>query len=348
MDTIKEYLQEEVIYTGAVEDKKDSRDFIYDDDVALGATTLVSDEEWLKGYDIEKVIGTKIPFKNQQQSYSCVAQAFSYYLAVLNTIETGKYDEVSAKAIYSQISIGHNAGAYLRDGAKLAVDWGALLEKDLRSYKENGTTDEDFMRDKTWITPEINKMAQTLASKEYKTIKNLTMDVFASAIRDGQGMVAAVYGSNNGTWYTNEPKPPTSPQWAHALFFGKFGTDEKGRYIATPNSWGTRGTDSKHPDGWQRFYEEWFAFGGTNLFNPWVLIDKPNELDMKLLESLKKRSKYFFRPEKNGEAYKIYEDNSIKYLNATKCDLFTEMTKDGTLTPVSEKDFNSVKSALKV
>lgn len=71
----------------------------------------------------------------------------------------------------------------------------------------------------------------------------------------------------------------------------------------------------------------------------------PKAIDMKLLNSLKKRSKYFFRPDANGEAYKIY-DTEIKYLNATKCDLFTEMTKDGTLTPVSEKDFKSLEGLL--
>jgi hypothetical protein len=105
------------------------------------------------------------------------------------------------------------------------------------------------------------------------------MDLFAMAIRDNYGIVGGIFGSNNGTWSTNEPKPPVSgSQWGHCIYFGKFGTDELGRYIATPNSWGTRGNDSLHPDGWQKLREDYF--NAKYMFNPWTLVDKTNVIEM--------------------------------------------------------------------
>ncbi|MBU0647490.1 hypothetical protein KJ809_03685, partial [Patescibacteria group bacterium] len=58
-------------------------------------------------------------------------------------------------------------------------------------------------------------------------------------------------------------------------YYGKYGIDKLGKYIATPNSWGTRGTDTLHPDGWQKLREDYV--NGLFQFNPWTLVDKPNE-----------------------------------------------------------------------
>jgi hypothetical protein len=217
-----------------------------------------------------------LPIKNQFNSYSCVGQAWAYYLGLLNAKETGVYSEASAKAIYSQISLGFAQGAYIRDGAKLAVSWGEVMEKIIKSYKPDGTTDEEFMMDKSWLTPEITEMAKILQAKEYRLITGMGIDYFARAIKDGFGMVAGIEGINNGTWFGEEPDPPTltTPQnslWGHALFFGKFGVDEKGKYIATPNSWGNR-----NPNTWQKFRENWFANDNRWVFNPWTLVDKSN------------------------------------------------------------------------
>lgn len=274
----------EVIQNGAIKDPRDDRDFVFEK--TLGSGEVMSDKEWKEGYDIEKIVG-KIPHKNQWTSYSCVGQAYSYYIAVLNAIETGKLDIVSAKAIYSQITLGFAKGAHLRDGAKLAVNFGSLLESVVKSLRDNGTTDEAFMIDKSWITPEVVEMAKTLQAKSYYLIRGIGIDYFARAIKDGYGMVAGVEGTNNGTWTLREPQPPTSqtPQnqmWGHALYFGKFGVDEKGKYVECLNSWGNVGDN-----GWQKLRENWFVNEGRFIFNPWVLIDKPNNSknNMKLVKS---------------------------------------------------------------
>ena len=282
---------EEQLGHGCERQPEDERDFIFEK--TLGAGVVMTDEEWKQGYDIEKEIGFKLPIKNQMTSYSCNGQAWSYYVAVLNAIETGKLDIVSAKAIYSKITLGYGLGSYLRDGGKLVTEFGALLENIVKSHKPDGTTDETWMIDTACITPEITEMAKILQAKEYRTIKGLGIDYFARAIKDGKGMVAGVEGTNNGTWSTNEPKRPVddTPQgqlWGHALFFGKFGIDEKGKYISTPNSWGTRNEiDGLHPDDWQKLREDWFENNNRWVFNPWTLLDAPNNKNMFTFKKLK-------------------------------------------------------------
>ena len=270
--------------TGGVPDPVDKRDL--EADVILQASDEV---DWEKGYDVEKELDITLLFKDQGSTGSCNGQGWAYYIAVLNAIETGVYDEASAKAFYSQIFINQpSGGSYVRDGAKLAVNWGALLEKIVSSYVTFTTQDingtrlitnpptEEFIRDLSWKTPEMDKLAKNLQAKEYRRINGIrTMDLFAKAIRDNHGVVSGLYGENNGTWRGLEPKPPVNRKWGHLIYLGKFGTDEKGKYIATPNSWGKRKGDALHPDGWQKLREDYFKSG--NMFSPWTLTDKPNK-----------------------------------------------------------------------
>jgi hypothetical protein len=258
--------------TGALPDPSDPRDYIYEDVVGFGEPV-----DWDKGYDVEKEVGIKIPFKQQDGSGSCVGQGWAYYAAVINAVETKRYTEVSAKAIYSLIELGlSQGGAYIRDGGKLIKDFGALLELVITSYDNGQPPSELFMKDKTWKTADMVALAKVLQAKDYRTIGGTpTMDLFAMAIRDNYGVVSGVNGENNGTWNSLEPKIGKC-DWGHCLYFGKFGKDSKGKYIATPNSWGCRGVDDLHPDGWQKLREEWFD--PKYIFNPWTLTDQPNAI----------------------------------------------------------------------
>lgn len=297
-------MNEQIAGKGAKKDIEDWRDRTYEE-IAAGASPM-TDEEWAKGYDIEKELDININIKNQKRSESCVGQAFGYYSAVKNAKETGFYDEQSAKAIYSNIYLP-SGGAYFRDGAKHLVNFGSLEEKTVPSNREDGSTDETFMRDKTWRTKEIEEMAKILGAKEYRSIVSFYMDIFAQAIRDNHGIVAGVVGNNNGAWFTNEPQPPTlsTPQgewWYHALYYGKFGVDDLGKYIASPNSWGTRTKDGLHQDGWQKYRENWFAENGKWLFSPWTIIDKPNftinNKDMITIKEIGKSAVYLLAGDK--------------------------------------------------
>jgi len=267
------FKRKKVMGTGALKDPVDPRDFRYEEVAAAGEPV-----DWEKGFDIERELSFKLPVKNQDGSGSCVGQGWAYYGAVLNTVEEGFYDEQSAKAIYSQIQLGlSGGGAYIRDGAKLFVNWGSLRESVVPSYNNGQPPTEAFMKLKTWKTPEMDALAKVLQAKEYRTFMAAqNMDMFAMAIRDNHGVVGGVEGTNNGTWGGFEPQPPgpNRADWGHCIYFGKFGIDSKGKYISTPNSWGTRGRDSLHPDGWQKLRQNWFD--SIWMFNPWTLVDKDN------------------------------------------------------------------------
>ena len=264
--------KEKKLGKGAIPDQLDLRDRKYDE-IAVGAPPF-TEKDWELGFDIEKKLNITIPIKNQGKSSSCTGQALSYYIAILNTIETGKYDEDSAKSIYSQVALP-NGGAYIRDVMKLAVNWGALEENVLTSYKNGNSPSEKFIKDLSWKTPEMDKLAKILQAKEYRMIEARdNMDLFAMAIRDNSGVVCGLWGENNGTWRSGEPKPPKKKSWGHALYFAKYGVDKLGKYIATPNSWGYRNGDELHPDGWQKLRQDYF--NKLYIFNPWVLRDRPN------------------------------------------------------------------------
>lgn len=249
---------------GAVVEPIDNRDLIYDN-IASGSEEF----DWEKGYDIESDLNIKINFEDQGKSSSCVGQAWSYYGSVIDAKETGVYSKQSAKAIYSQIYLP-NGGAYIREGAKLFVNWGSLPEEIISSYEDGKAPSEDFIRDRDWKTENADTLAEMLKAKEYRGIvASNNIDLFAMAIRDNLGVVSGVNGENNGTWSTLEPKPPTNVKWGHALYFGKAGIDKKGKYIATPNSWG-----DIYGGQWQKLREDYFTSG--HMFNPWTLTDKLN------------------------------------------------------------------------
>jgi hypothetical protein len=293
--------------TGCLPDLSDNRDLSYDDKV-LGAAPVIID--WVKGYDIREHLGLDLPFKNQWSSGSCVGQGWAYYLAILDAIENGVMSQASAKAAYSQIFLSGSGGAYIRDGAKLICDWGGLPESVVPSNKPNGHTDEDFMRDKSWKTKELDNLAKVLRGKDYRVIQAVShMDLFAQAILENHGVVGGVNGENNGTWMSERPKPPRKVDWAHCLYFGAFGTDSYGKFIATPNSWGNLLSKTWYPGspvghGWQKLYQDYFDNNGINIFNPWTFTDLPNNhmnTNVKVIKDVNSPAVGFWCPANNPD-----------------------------------------------
>lgn len=263
-------MSKEKFWKWAIPDEIDERDLPFE--IPMGAAPF----DWETWYDVEKEIGFKIPFKDQNWSSSCVWQGWAYYVAVLNAFETGGYDDVSAKAIYSQIFLDQ-WWAYIRNGWKLIVDWWAVKEEIVSSYMNGNAPTEEFMRKLDWRLEHIDKIAKNFQAKEYRVINWIDMETIACAIRDNKWVVWGVWGCNNGTWSTNEPWPRDRVWW-HCIFFWKAGTDEKWKYISTPNSWWTRNQiDSLHQDDWQKLREDYFT--NEFMFNPWVIVDKPNTSD---------------------------------------------------------------------
>lgn len=256
---------------GAIREPVDKRDLAFDHTPSAEAPEV----DWDQGYSVEEDLGFNLPFKNQGNSSSCVGQAWSYYVGVLDYIEMQKYLEVSAKSIYSQIFL-ENGGAYIRDGAKLILNWGALRERVLSSYKDGQPPDEQFMRETGWLNEHLVRKAKMLQAKEKrKIIASNDINLFARAVLENKGAVTGVDGANDGSWNTLEPRPPETVEWGHAIFISGFGRDSKGKYLLTPNSWGNR-FNGKH----QKIREFWFPT--DHIFNAWVLHDKTNIMPLNI------------------------------------------------------------------
>lgn len=291
--------------TGAIRDSFDHRDRVF----GAGAPEAPA-VDWAKGYDVRDELVGDVVKKNQFSSLSCVGQGWSYYVWVLNILELMKkygmnltelrqhhaveVEMVSAKSIYSQIHLD-GGGASIRDGAKLIKKWGSLFENQVPSLKSDGMTDELFMADVSWLNDTLNHLAEVLKAKEYRTITPFggsLVDLFAAGVKQNHGVVGGVVGTNNGTWLSQFPKPPKQDDvlWGHCLYYGAFGTDERGRFLATPNSWGDFITEKWQPGstpgtGWQKLYIDYFS--SDLQFNPWTLIDQPNN-SIILPEDMKK------------------------------------------------------------
>jgi len=316
--------------TGALQDPTDYRDRLYDG-IAFSAAPF----DWNQGYDIEEKIKTKISFKNQDGSSSCVGQAWSYYIGVLDAIETSAYTDISAKAVYSQIALA-NGGAYIREGGKLTVDWGAVMEILVSSYENGNPPSESFIKDLSWKNDQVNQTAKKLQSKEFRMIQGITIDIVAQGIRDNFGVVGGVSGANNGSWNTLEPRPGAK-DWGHALFFGKAGLDEKGKYIATPNSWGNRFNGQ-----WQKLREDWFS--NEYMFNPWLLIDQPNIMSPEILQLIKEMDKgMLIENEAPGRKGIIYAGKLMEVINGREGNAALYLIENKTnIRRISKDIFNQI------
>lgn len=343
---------------GAMPDPIDERDYSYDQYV-MGASPVVID--WEKGFDVRNLLGSDINIKLQGPSLSCVGQGVSYYVWVKQIMEMmikygiklpelrqkypSEVDEVSAKAIYSQIYINPDGGAYIRSGMKLIEDWGSVFESIVPSINPaTGMQDEQWMRDLSWLNANISKLAEVLKGNKYMVISAAhDMDLFARAIIENHGVVGGVLGQNGKGWNTENPQPPDSPSgtWGHCLYYGAFGTDEKGKFIATPNSWG----NGFRPDpqyvwkpgdpvgkGWQKLRANYF--NNTYQFNPWTYTDLKNNInDMIFKKEKTKPHIYLINEEKKTKTMVIDMDTLTAISNGTfeEVDSLAAYADNGTL-----------------
>lgn len=264
---------------GAFPDRLDNRDRQYAD-VVMGAPQI----DWVKGYNVEIALDHRFEIEMQGSSSSCVGQAWSKYLEVLNFAEENKFRDLSAKFIYSQIFLP-SGGAYIREGAKVAVKQGDCLEKTIESYEYVGMSDgsrtknpptENFMRDNTKIDNEVRQEALTYQSKEYRSVGSSNPDLLAHAIMNNHGAVTGAVGDGKGWSGKNKDdfivQPPTSSNpWGHAYFLTGFGINERGKYFDFINSWGILWGNNGRG---RMYYDEYNM--ANNTFGAWTLVDAPN------------------------------------------------------------------------
>ena len=244
--------------TGALESKYDIRDYWYE---PADRGTF----DWTEGFDIEKLLGTKLVVKDQNGSGSCGGQAWSYYGEVLEAIATGTYEPRSARWIYSHTR-NPAGGSSGRENSAFCVKRGWVAEKLATSYENGKPPSEAFMSivpvlDKAGIVD--NELTHALSYLHVET----NMEVFAQAIKDNNGLVLVLNGQDNGTWHSKFPKAPTAREWGHFLFAGKVKLINGKRYIGVINSWGDKIGDG----GWQWLGEEWFANPKLGIREGWTM-----------------------------------------------------------------------------
>jgi len=265
---------------GGILDIPDSRDYHWDE---IGNSLPPYD--WNNEYNVEAEIAQalnvpsfQIPNKNQNGSGSCGGQAWSYYGATLEALATKSYEERSAKFIYSQTFVPiPGGGSTGRDNCDLVIKQGFGLESLTPSYENGQPPSEAFMERKQDVTLEAKEKALLSRALSYASV-SANIDVVAQAIQYNHGAIILITGTNNGTWSTQAPVPPTdgSKTWNHWLYCSRVGHYNGKKAIGVINSWG----ENVGTNGRQWITEDYFnarVNGMPCISSLWTLLynDKP-------------------------------------------------------------------------
>lgn len=274
---------------GALPSRQDPRNY------QVGSTELplpVEAFDWNIGYDVEKDVSAilgqpfKLSRKNQGPSGSCGGQGMSAYGQALAAAHLGDTSEKSAKFPYAQVFVPGGGSAF--DAlANVYRKQGFGLESLTPSYENGQPPSEAFME----RVGDITAAARGTAAKESIMLAyayvNPTIDEVALALSVCKGMSILLRGSNNGTWLSTDPIPPSpeefaagawSPQnprgvWAHYMY--AIGAEMRNgkKVIKVLQSWG----NAVPNDQIQYLSEDYFNTPGA-IFEAGVLIYNPKPL----------------------------------------------------------------------
>jgi hypothetical protein len=236
-------------YNGCLENPEDSRDIVFGDipEVFKADPNAPS---WEQGYEVPEA--KNIKREHQGSSYSCVGQGWSKYLEVLEAIESKKVSDLSAKFVYRQIFQG-NGGAYIRDGAKIAVDQGDCEEKLFLSYENGQNPSEQFMRQGE-ITQAMKDNALIFKSKKY--VNQPVSNKLTSEDWENMRQIIWQYGGFVAGYS------------GHCQYFYGYGlTPEGKKFVKTVGSYG---------EGSDAVYSEFTVNLGAKIFDITSLVDLPN------------------------------------------------------------------------
>ena len=257
--------------TGANKRRPDPRDYPFASPEVGGSAAPF---DWQPGTGPSVDINALLPTKNQGASGSCGGQSFSYYGQVIRYAYAKDGQQRSAKYPYSQVYVP-GGGSADRDLANIAIKQGFGLESDCPSYQAGFPPTEAFMERPQDIIPAARiGAAKDQASMAY-AFPTIDLDAVAQAASACQGLVLGLYGTNNGTWLSSEPTPPTAQDlasgapWSHYMYARdpQIYAGKKG--IWAKQSWGP----GVGMNGWQFLDESYFAAGA--IWGAIVLIYNP-------------------------------------------------------------------------
>lgn len=238
-------------------------------DIIFGAPQVPFD--WIMGFDLSRTI----PFKVEDQggSQSCVGQAWAKYAEALEYIENGVYTDLSAAFIYSRIWVPPDGGAWGFRGGDIMKTLGVSREVTTPSYEGIHPPSEIFMR------IQDNRVTTFAEARAYRGAEPAYVDPdlekFARAIRDRNGMVFGVIGTNQGFAELGGGfiRPPKVGETTFGHFLFAVGAVMIGgkKYIKVLNSWGANW--GSH--GYGYVGEDYFSAGYVT--SGLTLVDLPAE-----------------------------------------------------------------------
>lgn len=220
---------------GALKDKEDKRDY-QAEDLLIGVDVAIP--SFFEGYSAIKNNWPDMPYKNQENQFSCVGQAWSLYKQILQARDTGERTELSAKSIYNPIA-KPGIGSYIRDGGMRTVNYGVNKETSVPSWGTEAQVTAPFT-----FTDQLTKEAHYFKNR-----------VVASVSTQDFGTIARMIFLNDGV---------VSGWNSHCVYFSEYGYRDSRRYLKTPNSYGT-GRDLYFFEGQGDLYSIWTAVDVTNL-----------------------------------------------------------------------------------
>ena len=187
------------------------------------------------------------PIKNQQNTYSCVAQSYAKELEIDEYSENGIYRILSPHSIYPFGFVAPGGGMDNHAASSIVVNKGATLEY---LFPSEGLTEEQmrstagYGSDAQQVALIYKPSAIMFLNPDIETIASILYSFQQAGKKKGVGVV--VTGYNNGTWLSAYPSPNVVGEpWSHKVVATDFGLINGKKYISIDNSWGGVGMGGK-------------------------------------------------------------------------------------------------------